>query len=323
MIILASGQIGLNRWVEETYGDRLAITAVDRWDTLEPMISGARQVLVGEALSGLPVDSDAWWVLCRQYPHIEWVFWVSAARVVSSPPHGVSIWRGEIDQTRLRQWISPDPPAVASHETMIPRRWGMLSLYPYPDRRPLWDWWIRKVTATGKDGGWIDLDWDSAGFTLAQTRIGPSTSRSEWALLRKVEGTGYWIVPAPPPWLPLPESATGSKIEWLVRQIDSWQAWDFGRRLSNMAWAALPYLDMLILWVDRDTPPTVFQSTVESIRPLLPSLTIECWSLAGVHPTVKRVVDRLHVAERHLTPTTQSTAAASRWTDRLRGFGRH
>lgn len=206
---------------------------------------------------------------------------------------------------------------------MIPRRWGMLSLYPYPDRRPLWDWWIRKVTATGKDGGWIDLDWDSAGFTLAQTRIGPSTSRSEWALLRKVEGTGYWIVPAPPPWLPLPESATGSKIEWLVRQIDSWQAWDFGRRLSNMAWAALPYLDMLILWVDRDTPPTVFQSTVESIRPLLPSLTIECWSLAGVHPTVKRVVDRLHVAERHLTPTTQSTAAASRWTDRLRGFGRH
>lgn len=88
MIILASGQIGLNRWVEETYGDRLAITAVDRWDTLEPMISGARQVLVGEALSGLPVDSDAWWVLCRQYPHIEWVFWVSAARVVSSPLTG-------------------------------------------------------------------------------------------------------------------------------------------------------------------------------------------------------------------------------------------
>jgi len=323
VIILASGQTGLNRWVEETFSNGLTITAVDRWDVLEPTISGARQVLVGEALSGLPANADEWWALCRKYPHIDWVFWVSPARVVSSPPQGVSIWRGEIDQAQLQRWIVPGPPPrVESQPVMIPRRWGILSLYPYPDRRPLWDWWIQKVMATGKDGGWVDLDWDSAALTLTQKRFGPSTGRTEWPLLRKVEATGYWVVPAPPPWLPLPESATGSKIEWLLRQTDGWQGWDFGRRLSNMAWVALPYLDMLVLWVDRDTPPTVFHSTVESIRSLVPSLTLECWSLAGIQPAVKRMADRFHLAERLLTTQNQPAVVTSRWTDRLRGFGR-
>jgi hypothetical protein len=203
----------------------------------------------------------------------------------------LSVWRGEIDAHRLREWwetprIGPDPD--------IGRVWMVVTVFPYYPVEPL----VRRLTQWadqhfGAEGGWIDVDWQTAQLSLSWLPELYRHSHYPFSQLRVKKVKAHRLVPAPPPWSPGNSVGDSSLLHALLQLNWSWQAWFVGAQFTT-PWSVelLRQISDVVIWVRNDTPLIVVERSEEFLRLYRPDVRI--WLSSE---------DDLTVMQKHARPT--------------------
>lgn len=264
MILVVSGHPGVQEFARRQPHERLSIITVDSWAQAVPYVPDAEKVFVGQRIPDFPRALE--WARGGVPGGAELVVWIERdyPAVDLETSERVAIWRGEIDQQTLERWWADQSHGKFSLE----RLWAVVSLFPYPDPRPLFDDVTHRAqTKFGQGGGWIDLDWQHADLSLAWESPRVDQPDYPFTLLRPRAAGRCLLIPAPPPWVPGTRTPTAAQVDSLLALRWPWQGWYLGAQVALPATVAvLARVPVIVLWRSQTTPSQVVRRTEDFLK---------------------------------------------------------
>ncbi len=249
---------------------------VHSWEELRKNLPAVRKALLGERLLR-NVNRASVVKVMQSHAHVHWVLWLGEGSAWSDihTPH-VTVWSGDLTPERLEQWISE--PLSKGFGT-LPPRWMLWSVGGGGDR-------LGTVRLLGHHmqqlygmGTWVDLDWDQGLLTRDWKEQGAGDENYPYARMQLQKAEWGWVVPAPPPWVPILFKPENREVEKVLRSArGGWQGWDIGTNLRGMNVGVLASeLDTVIIHVSEDAASFKFidfgMQALKSINPKLTFVT--------------------------------------------------